>query len=104
MLWLRLWSAETAPIQPPAWEPPYAAGVAPKKTKKKKCIPFEDYFVPVKILNKMRVLFFFIFLYRLILRPSTEPKRVEGSFSPPMLSKIGRRDGERNGGNYIIVF
>ena len=33
-LWCRL--AAVAPIQPLAWEPLYAAGVAPKKTRKKK--------------------------------------------------------------------
>jgi len=35
---LRLWRrlAATAPIRPPAWEPPYAAGAAQEETKKKK--------------------------------------------------------------------
>ena len=33
LLWL--WLAVAAPIQPLAWEPPYAAGVALKKKKKK---------------------------------------------------------------------
>ena len=33
-LWRRLGAA--APIRPPAWEPPYAAGVALKRQKKKK--------------------------------------------------------------------
>ena len=37
-LWLWLWCrpAATAPIQPLAWEPPYAVGVTLKKTKGKK--------------------------------------------------------------------
>ena len=37
-VWLWLWCrpAATAPIRPLAWEPPYASGVAPEKTKKKK--------------------------------------------------------------------
>ena len=34
MLWYRL--AAMVPMQPLAWEPPYAADVALKKTKKKK--------------------------------------------------------------------
>ena len=36
--WLWLWHrpAATAPIRPPAWEPPYAASAAIEKTKKKK--------------------------------------------------------------------
>ena len=38
LLWLWLRPAPTAPIRPPAWESPYAVGVALKrqKTKKKK--------------------------------------------------------------------
>ena len=42
-LWLRLCSAANALIQPLAWEPPYAAGMAlksQKKKKKKKKFPF----------------------------------------------------------------
>ena len=40
--WLWLWCrlATTAPIRPPAWEPPYAAGVAlerAERPKKKSC-------------------------------------------------------------------
>ena len=34
MLWLWLRPVATAPIRPRAWEPPYAAGVALKKTKR----------------------------------------------------------------------
>ena len=34
LLWGRL--AATAPIRPLAWEPPYAVGAVPEKTKKKK--------------------------------------------------------------------
>ena len=36
LLWLCCRPAATAPIRPLAWEPPYAAGVALKKTKDKK--------------------------------------------------------------------
>ena len=36
LLWLRRRLMAAAPIGPPAWEPPYAAGAAPEKTKKKK--------------------------------------------------------------------
>ena len=36
LLWLWRRLAATAPIRPLAWEPPYAAGTALKKTKKKK--------------------------------------------------------------------
>ena len=36
LLWLRCRLAATAPIQPLAWEPPYAMGAALGKTKKKK--------------------------------------------------------------------
>ena len=35
LLWLWLWPAAVAPIRPLAWEPPYATGVALKKTPKK---------------------------------------------------------------------
>ena len=35
-LWLYCRLAATAPIRPLSWEPPYAAGVALKKTKDKK--------------------------------------------------------------------
>ena len=35
-LWLWLWLAAAAPIQPLAWEPPYALGAALKSKKKKK--------------------------------------------------------------------
>ena len=35
-LWLRLWLAATASIQPPAWEPPCARNAALKMKKKKK--------------------------------------------------------------------
>ena len=38
LLWLWLWPAATAPIQPLGWEPLYATGAALKKTKKKKKI------------------------------------------------------------------
>ena len=37
LLWLWRRPETTAPIGPPAWEPPYAMGVALKETKKK-CI------------------------------------------------------------------
>ena len=36
LLWLWYRAAATAPIQHPAWEAPYAAGEALKKTKKLK--------------------------------------------------------------------
>ena len=36
LLWLRRRPAATAPIQPLAWEPPYAAGVAQEMAKKQK--------------------------------------------------------------------
>ena len=36
LLWLWCRVAATVPIQPLAWEPPYAQGVALKKRKKKK--------------------------------------------------------------------
>jgi len=32
-MWLWLWLAAVAPIQPLAWEPPYAIGVALKRQK-----------------------------------------------------------------------
>ena len=35
LLWLGLWPAATAPIQPLAWELPYAVGAALKRQKKK---------------------------------------------------------------------
>ena len=35
-LWLWLWPAAVAPIQPLAWERPYAIGAALKKKEKKK--------------------------------------------------------------------
>jgi len=38
LLWLWRRPAATAPIGPIAWKPPYAVGVALKKTKKKKKI------------------------------------------------------------------
>ena len=38
LLWLWYRSAAIAPIQPLAWESPYAAGVALKRQKKKKDI------------------------------------------------------------------
>ena len=36
LLWLWNRPAATAPVQHPAWEPPYALGAALKKKKKKK--------------------------------------------------------------------
>ena len=36
LLWLWHRSVATAPIQPLAWEPPYASGANPKKTKRPK--------------------------------------------------------------------
>ena len=36
LLWLWCRSVATAPIRPLAWEPPYAAGIALKRQKKKK--------------------------------------------------------------------
>ena len=35
LLWLRHKLVATAPIRPPAWEPPYAQGAALKRPKKK---------------------------------------------------------------------
>jgi len=46
LLWLWRRPAATAPIQPLAWQPPYAAGTALKKAKQNKtkqtCITFEQ--------------------------------------------------------------
>ena len=42
LLWLWCWPVATAWIGPLAWEPPYAAGAALEKTKKK----------PKKLINK----------------------------------------------------
>ena len=42
LLWLWRRPVATAPIQPLAWEPPYAAGVALEKAKKKKKIAKTD--------------------------------------------------------------
>ena len=36
LLWLWCRPAATTPVQPLAWEPPYAVGLAPKRQKKKK--------------------------------------------------------------------
>ena len=36
LLWLWCRPAATAPIQPLGWEPPYASGATPEKTKDKK--------------------------------------------------------------------
>ena len=36
LLWLWCRPAATAPVQPLAWEPPYAAGAALQRNKKKK--------------------------------------------------------------------
>jgi len=38
LLWLWLRPVATAPIQPLAWEPPYAAGAAQRNSKKTKKI------------------------------------------------------------------
>ena len=35
LLWLWPWTGAAAPIRPRAWEPPYALGAAPQKTKTK---------------------------------------------------------------------
>ena len=41
LLWLWLWPAAVAPIQPLAWEPPHAASAALKSQKKKKILPIK---------------------------------------------------------------
>ena len=41
LLWLWHWLAAAAPIQPLAWEPPYAMGAALKKAKKHKMLEAE---------------------------------------------------------------
>ena len=46
LLWLWSRPAATALIRPLAWEPPYAAGVAPKKTKNKKAFYQHQIFIP----------------------------------------------------------
>ena len=44
LLWLQCRPVATSPIQPLAWEPPCALGVALKKIKKKKVLsPFYEY-------------------------------------------------------------
>ena len=40
--WLRCRLAATAPIQPLAWEPPYAAGATLKRTKDKKFLKIKS--------------------------------------------------------------
>ena len=40
LLWLWRRPGATAPIRPLAWDPPYASGVALKKKKRKKKIPY----------------------------------------------------------------
>ena len=42
LLWLWHRPAAVAPIRPLAWEPPYAAGVALKRTERQKKIFFRD--------------------------------------------------------------
>ena len=46
LLWLWRGLAATAPIQPLAWEPPYAMGAALKSKKQKKPQNCEQSFVP----------------------------------------------------------
>ena len=51
LLWLRCRPAAVAPIQPPAWEPPYATGAALKRQndQKKKKFNTKSHFVESKI-------------------------------------------------------
>ena len=44
LLWLQCRPAATVPIQPLAWEPPHAMGVALEKTKKKKKNPDKKHY------------------------------------------------------------
>ena len=53
LLWLWCRLAATAPIQPLAWEPPYAAGVALEKIKKKeRQIPYDITYLESNIWHK----------------------------------------------------
>ena len=60
LLWLWRRPAATAPIEPPAWEPPYATGVAQEKwqkdKKKPKTIPLKNYFHTVNNHTCLRLL------------------------------------------------
>ena len=49
LLWLLLRLAATAPIQPLAWEPPYAAGVAQEMAKRQKKKKKKIHSIPVSL-------------------------------------------------------
>ena len=49
LLWLWRRPGATAPIQPLAWEPPYAAGMALEKAKRQKNKKTKNYFVQFPI-------------------------------------------------------
>ena len=51
LLWLWCRLAAIAPTRPLAWEPPYATGMAPEKTKKKKN-HFVSFFSPLDSTHK----------------------------------------------------
>ena len=55
LLWLWGRPAATAPIQPLAWEPPFAIGVAPKKAKKKKKSSWINYGAFIQCLMSLQV-------------------------------------------------
>ena len=59
LLWLQHRPAATAPVQPQAWEPPYAAGAALKRQKEKRLWMDQnpEHFVPelVKDLRGERI-------------------------------------------------
>ena len=63
--------AATAPIRPLAWEPPYAAGVALEKAKKKKKKEYisisADLHFPVKLCVRIDCVFYTHILKRLLL-------------------------------------
>ena len=48
LLWLWQWPAAAAPIQPLAWELPYAMGVVLKKTESKKQNETKQFQIPAK--------------------------------------------------------
>ena len=56
LLWLWLWHrpAAVSPIQPLAWEPPYATGSPEKQKKKKKNFPKKFYFA-IRVENLKRL-------------------------------------------------
>ena len=77
LLWLWHGLAAAAPVQPLAWEPPYATGAALKRPKKKQIVQFSGFSIFTELCNHEHYLNIFI-------TPKRDPIPLAATPHPPL--------------------